>query len=219
MGSSHSCPAAEVTDGLPTLDANDVFYPGCDRGGLAARARMGRRLSAPVAARHTHVASTRCESPRRPQTLRCKVVAAAHSDLRAKRLAHDAASLAFGVACGLRREVGPSALAVLLLVMGLGMMDIRVAAVAAEFSCSKQFSLPWVLNGQTCSNNHDRYSVEGPTARSRFRNEAEPGDGQDVEDQANHGCTQHRLALSANGRSSRQLSPTAIDSLGPDELR
>ena len=61
------------------------------------------------------------------QAAEAEVVAAAHSDLRAKRLAHDAASLAFGVARELRREVGPTALAALLLFMGLGIMDMRVA--------------------------------------------------------------------------------------------
>ena len=38
-----------------------------------------------------------------------------------------AASLAFGVVRELRREVGPTALAALLLFMGLGIMDMRVA--------------------------------------------------------------------------------------------
>ena len=42
-------------------------------------------------------------------------------------LAREAACLPFGVVRELRREVGPTALAALLLFMGLGIMDMRVA--------------------------------------------------------------------------------------------
>ena len=57
-----------------------------------------------------------------------EVAAAALCDTWAKRLAYDAACPPSGVAGGLRRQLGPVALAVLLPVMGVGMMGIRVSA-------------------------------------------------------------------------------------------
>ena len=50
-------------------------------------------------------------------------------------LAYDAACLPFGMVGELRRKLSPIALAVLLLFMGVGIMNIRVSA---EFPCSRQ---------------------------------------------------------------------------------
>ena len=49
--------------------------------------------------------------------------------------ARGAACLPFGMVGELRRQLGPVALAVLLLFMGVGIMDIRVSA---EFPCLRQ---------------------------------------------------------------------------------
>ena len=64
-----------------------------------------------------------------------EVVAAAYREHWAKCLAHDAACLPFGMVGELRRKLGPIALAVLLLFMGVGIMNIRVLA---EFPCLRQ---------------------------------------------------------------------------------
>ena len=50
-------------------------------------------------------------------------------------LAYDAACLPFGMVGELRRKLSPIALAVLLLFMGVGIMNIRVSA---EFPCLRQ---------------------------------------------------------------------------------
>ena len=50
-------------------------------------------------------------------------------------LAHDAACLPSGMVGELRRKLGPIALAVVLLFMGVGIMNIRVSA---EFPSSRQ---------------------------------------------------------------------------------
>ena len=61
--------------------------------------------------------------------------AAALRVLWAMCLACDAACLPFGMVGELRRKLGPIALAVLLLFMGVGIMNIRVSA---EFPSSRQ---------------------------------------------------------------------------------
>ena len=50
-------------------------------------------------------------------------------------LAYDAACLPFGMVGELRRKLSPTALAVLLLFMGVGIMNFRVSA---EFPCLRQ---------------------------------------------------------------------------------
>ena len=57
-----------------------------------------------------------------------EVSAAALRVLWAMCLAYDAACLPFGMVGELRRKLSPIALAVLLLFMGVGMMNIRVSA-------------------------------------------------------------------------------------------
>ena len=64
-----------------------------------------------------------------------EVSAAALRVLWAMCLAYDAACLPFGMVGELRRKLGPIALAVLLLFMGVGIMNIRVSA---EFPSSRQ---------------------------------------------------------------------------------
>ena len=64
-----------------------------------------------------------------------EVSAAALRVLWAMCLAYDAACLPFGMVGELRRKLGPIALAVLLLFMGVGIMNIRVSA---EFPCLRQ---------------------------------------------------------------------------------
>ena len=64
-----------------------------------------------------------------------EVAAAVECDVRAYGSARDAACLPFEVVGELRRKLGPIALAVLLLFMGVGMMNIRVSA---EFPSSRQ---------------------------------------------------------------------------------
>ena len=64
-----------------------------------------------------------------------EVSAAALRVLWAMCLACDAACLPFGMVGELRRKLSPIALAVLLLFMGVGIMNIRVSA---EFPCSRQ---------------------------------------------------------------------------------
>ena len=64
-----------------------------------------------------------------------EVSAAALRVLWAMCLACDAACLPFGMVGELRRKLSPIALAVLLLFMGVGIMNIRVSA---EFPCLRQ---------------------------------------------------------------------------------
>ena len=64
-----------------------------------------------------------------------EVSAAALRVLWAMCLAYDAACLPFGMVGELRRKLSPIALAVLLLFMGVGIMNIRVSA---EFPCLRQ---------------------------------------------------------------------------------
>ena len=64
-----------------------------------------------------------------------EVAAAVECEVRAYGSARDAACLPFGVVGELRRKLGPIALAVLLLFMGVGIMNIRVSA---EFPCLRQ---------------------------------------------------------------------------------
>ena len=82
-----------------------------------------------------------------------EVSAAALRVLWAMCLAYDAACLPFGMVGELRRKLSPIALAVLLLFMGVGMMNIRVSA---EFPCLRQRAAfvrsPFDLEiGQPCS--------------------------------------------------------------------
>ena len=64
-----------------------------------------------------------------------EVAAAVECEVRAYGSARDAACLPFGMVGELRRKLGPIALAVLLLFMGVGIMNIRVSA---EFPCLRQ---------------------------------------------------------------------------------
>ena len=64
-----------------------------------------------------------------------EVAAAVECEVRAYGSARDAACLPFGMVGELRRKLGPIALAVLLLFMGVGIMNFRVSA---EFPCLRQ---------------------------------------------------------------------------------
>ena len=60
--------------------------------------------------------------------MEAEAVAAVECEVRANGSARDAACLPFGMVGELRRKLGPIALAVLLLFMGVGIMNIRVSA-------------------------------------------------------------------------------------------
>ena len=64
-----------------------------------------------------------------------EAAAAVECEVRATGSARDAACLPSGMVGELRRKLGPIALAVVLLFMGVGIMNIRVSA---EFPCSRQ---------------------------------------------------------------------------------
>ena len=78
-----------------------------------------------------------------------EVAAAAECEVRANGSARDAACLPFGMVGELRRKLGPIALAVLLVFMGVGIMNIRVSA---EFPCLRQRAAFSIKRGQKVLN-------------------------------------------------------------------
>ena len=97
-----------------------------------------------------------------------EVLAAALRVLWAMCLACDAACLPFGMVGELRRKLSPIALAVLLLFMGVGIMNIRVSA---EFPCLRQraafFSSVLELDPRNSSGPVPRVGVEPPAVSFR----------------------------------------------------
>ena len=63
-----------------------------------------------------------------------EVAAAVECEVRAYGSARDAACLPFGMVGELRRKLGPIALAVLLLFMAVGMLDIGFSADVSELA-------------------------------------------------------------------------------------
>ena len=92
-----------------------------------------------------------------------EVSAAALRVLWAMCLAYDAACLPFGMVGELRRKLSPIALAVLLLFMGVGIMNIRVSA---EFPCLRQRAA-FSLAGDSSIGRQIPTGSRGPHGRQR----------------------------------------------------
>ena len=69
------------------------------------------------------------------EAMEAEAAAAVECEVRANRSARDAACLPSGMVGELRRKLGPIALAVVLLFMGVGMMNIRVSAEFTYSTC------------------------------------------------------------------------------------
>eukprot|EP01045_Picozoa_sp_COSAG04_P046671 COSAG04_NODE_17036_length_481_cov_0.926702_1_plen_134_part_00 len=85
--------------------------------------RLAKKAAASKAAEEAEAAEVDGEVRERlKEAAEAEVAAAVECEVRASGSARDAACLPFGVVGELRRKLGPIALAVLLLVMGAGMM-------------------------------------------------------------------------------------------------